>query len=87
MAEITIYTSIFCGFCWRAKRLLTDKGVDFEEIDVTMNPRARGRMSERAGGLTSVPQIFVGSQHIGGSDELEALESAGRLDPLLEQAS
>lgn len=87
MAEVTIYTTIFCGYCWRAKKLLAGKGIDFEEIDVTMNPRGRGRMIERAGGSTSVPQIFVGSRHIGGSEELEALEMAGDLDPLLEQAS
>lgn len=87
MAEVTIYTTMFCGYCWRAKKLLSRKGVDFEEIDVTLDPGARGRMTERAGGNTSVPQIFVGSRHIGGSDELEALEMAGRLDPLLEAAS
>lgn len=83
MAQIEIYTSMFCGFCHRAKRLLKQKGAAFEEIDVTMGPRKRAEMIDRAGGRTSVPQIFIDGRHIGGCDELYALESKGKLDPLL----
>lgn len=86
MADVTIYTTLFCPYCWRAKKLLGSKGVAYNEIDVMMSPSRRRTMVERAGGRTSVPQIFVGGQHIGGSDELYALEAAGRLDPLLEAA-
>ena len=83
MAQIEIYTSMFCGFCHRAKHLLKQKGAAFEEIDVTMGPRKRAEMINRAGGRTSVPQIFIDGRHIGGCDELYALESKGKLDPLL----
>lgn len=83
MAEIEIYATMFCPFCYRAKRLFDDKGVAYREIDVTMRPDRRREMAERAGGRTSVPQIFIGDRHIGGSDELYALEAAGELDPLL----
>lgn len=83
MAQIEIYTSMFCGFCHRAKHLLKQKGAAFEEIDVTMGPRKRAEMIDRAGGRTSVPQIFIDGRHIGGCDELYALESKGKLDPLL----
>lgn len=87
MAQVEIYTSMFCGFCFRAKGLLKRKGVAYEEIDVTMGPRKRAEMIDRAGGKTSVPQIFIDGQHIGGCDELHALESAGKLDPMLSPAT
>jgi glutaredoxin 3 len=83
MAEIEIYTSPFCPFCWRAKRLLKDKGLPFTEIDVLLHPGRRAEMTERADGRTSVPQIFIDGQGIGGSDDLAALEGSGELDTLL----
>ena len=83
MPDVTIYTTGLCGFCYRAKALLEAKGVAFEEIDVTFNPKKRAEMRERAGGSTSVPQIWIGEHHVGGSDELYALEQAGELDALL----
>ena len=86
MAEIEIYATMFCPFCYRAKRLLDDKGVAYREVDVSMRPDRRREMAERAGGRTSVPQIFIGDRHIGGSDELHALEASGELDALLEAA-
>ena len=83
MAEIEIYTSPFCPFCWRAKRLLKDKGAPFTEIDVLLSPGRRAEMTERAGGRTTVPQIFIDGRGIGGSDELAALDAQGELDALL----
>jgi glutaredoxin 3 len=83
MAEIEIYTSPFCPYCWRAKRLLGDKGLSFTEIDVLLLPRRRAEMTEKADGRTSVPQIFIDGRGIGGSDELAALEASGELDTLL----
>ena len=83
MPNITIYTTMFCGYCARAKRLLNEKGVAFEEIDIAFTPGAREEMLRRAGGRHTVPQIFIGDRHVGGSDELFALERAGDLDPLL----
>ncbi|MFZ5609507.1 MAG: glutaredoxin 3 [Pseudomonadota bacterium] len=83
MAQVTIYTTMLCPYCSRAKRLLQEKGVAFEEIDVTMDPAARQAMMARAGGRRTVPQIFVGAAHVGGSDELYDLERAGKLDALL----
>ena len=83
MAEVVMYSSPFCGFCFRAKRLLDSKGVAYEDIDVMLDPSRRPEMLERAGGHTSVPQIFIDDRHIGGSDELAALEQAGELDRLL----
>jgi glutaredoxin 3 len=83
MARIEIYTSAFCGYCARAKRLLADKGVAFEEIDVTMDARRRAEMVERAGGKRTVPQIFIDGGHVGGSDDLHALDASGKLDPML----
>jgi glutaredoxin 3 len=80
---ITIYTTILCPFCHRAKHLLRRKGVGYREIDVTMRPNERAAMRERAGGRHTVPQIFIGPHHIGGCDELFKLESLGRLDELL----
>ena len=86
MAPVTIYTTIYCPYCHSAKDLLTRKGVSFDEIDVGFDAEARLRMSEKAGGMRTVPQIFVGDTHIGGSAELHALERRGGLDPLLAQA-
>jgi glutaredoxin 3 len=83
---IEIYSSMLCGFCARAKRLLEAKGAEFEEIDIMLQPGRRREMIERAGGRTSVPQIFIDGQHIGGCDELYALEQRGNLDPLLTKA-
>jgi len=83
MAKIEIYTSLLCGFCHRAKQLLNKKGVAYTEYDLMADSSKRGGMIQRAGGRTSVPQIFIDGQHIGGCDELYALESKGGLDPLL----
>jgi glutaredoxin 3 len=83
MPDIEIYTTPFCGFCLAAKRLLKDKGVGYREIDVSGDPAARQAMMRRAHGRHTVPQIFVGETHVGGCDDLYALDRAGRLDPLL----
>ena len=83
MAHVTIYTTRFCPYCLRAKALLGRKGAAFEEIDVGGDPALRRQMTERAHGRVTVPQIFIGGAHVGGSDDLHALERAGRLDPLL----
>jgi glutaredoxin 3 len=80
---VDIYTTRFCGYCQSAKALLKRKGVPFNEIDVTGDPEERARMVERADGGYTVPQIFIGSTHVGGSDDLHALNRAGELDPLL----
>lgn len=84
--EVTIYTTPWCGFCSRAKRLLASKGVRFREVDVT-DPAARADMRARASGRTSVPQIFIGERHVGGCDELHALDARGGLEPLLAAAA
>ena len=83
MAKIEIYTSIMCPHCSRAVRLLQSKNVNFEQIDVSMNSGLRQSMRLRAGGVASVPQIFIDNEHIGGCDDLMALEFAGRLDALI----
>ncbi|NNF24243.1 MAG: glutaredoxin 3 [Rhodobacteraceae bacterium] len=83
MKTIDIYTSPFCGFCHAAKRLLSQKGVSFSEFDVARDPDKRKEMMQRAPGSRTVPQIFVGETHVGGCDELYALEQSGKLDPLL----
>ena len=83
MPKITIYTTPYCPYCHRAKRLLAQKGAAFEEIDVSGDWDAREALVERAGGRTTVPQIWIGDTHVGGSDELYALERAGKLDALL----
>ena len=85
MAKVEIYTSPLCGYCHAAKRLLTKKGVAFEETNVITNPDKRGEMMDRAGGKTSVPQIFINGTHVGGSDELHELDFDGELDPMLAQ--
>ena len=83
MSRIEVYSSQWCPFCSRAKALLKRKGVDYEEIDVDRDPNLRQRMMQRAGGRRTVPQIFVDGRHVGGSDDLAALERAGELDALL----
>lgn len=83
MARVEIYSKMFCGFCYSAKRLLDDKGVDYEEYDITMGGPKRAEMIQRANGRTTVPQIFVDDMHVGGCDDLHALERDGRLDPML----
>lgn len=87
MSDIEVYSSMFCPFCTRAKRLLDSKGVAYTEIDVDFDRDKRQEMVQRAGGRTSVPQIFIDGQHIGGSDDLAALDGEGKLDPLLGIAS
>ena len=84
MAKIEMYTTPFCGYCARAKNLLEKKGAAYEEVDVMMDEKKRSEMRERAKRST-VPQIFINGQYIGGSDELAALERAGKLDALLAQ--
>lgn len=81
-AKVIMYSSDWCPYCARARRLLEDKGIDFEEIDVDVMPGARQEMEARSGRGT-VPQIFIGASHVGGCEELYALDAAGRLDSLL----
>lgn len=83
MAKIELYSGFLCGYCFAAKRLLKRKGAEFEEIKVGFRPERRAEMMERAGGRHSVPQIFIDGNHIGGCDELHALDAAGKLDGLL----
>jgi len=83
MQPVTIYTTAWCPYCSAAKSLLREKGVSFNEIDVEKTAGSRATMVQRAGGRTSVPQIFVGDRHVGGCDDLYALDRAGKLDPLL----
>lgn len=83
MAKIEIYTKFTCPYCYRAKSLLSEKGVDFDEVEISMGGEPRAEMIRRAGGRMTVPQIFIDGTHIGGSDELAALDRAGKLDPLL----
>lgn len=85
MADVEIYTTPFCPYCHRAKNLLKQKGVDYTEYDVMMASKKRGEMRERAGGRNTVPQIFINGRHIGGSDDLVALDQNGELDPLLKE--
>ncbi|HEV2301578.1 MAG TPA: glutaredoxin 3 [Stellaceae bacterium] len=83
MAHVEMYTTSWCPYCMRARALLRNKGVDFSDIDVEEEPGRRREMVARAGGRTSVPQIFINGEHIGGSDELAALDRSGRLDEKL----
>ncbi|HYC23792.1 MAG TPA: glutaredoxin 3 [Candidatus Bathyarchaeia archaeon] len=83
MADVTIYTTNYCPFCTRAKALLKQKGVAFQEIDLTDDDAERARLVERTGGRRTVPQIFIDGESIGGYEELAALDRAGRLDPML----
>jgi glutaredoxin 3 len=81
--QVDIYTKFGCGYCYRAKRLLDEKGVDYAEHDITMGGPKREEMRARAPSAMTVPQIFIGDTHVGGSDELAALERQGKLDVLL----
>lgn len=83
MAPVEIYTTPYCPYCQWAKELLNKKGVAFTEHDVSGNRELRNTMTQRANGGTTVPQIFIGATHVGGCDDLYALEDAGKLDPLL----
>ena len=83
MAEVEIYTTSLCGYCHRAKKILGNKGVDFTEFDVTFDSGKRQEMTERAGGRTSVPQIFIDGKGIGGCDDLIELDLDDELDPML----
>ena len=83
MAKVEMYTKMFCPYCSRAKTLLGEKSVDFEEIDITMGGPRRKEMLERAPGHSTVPSIFIDGRHVGGSDDLAALNASGELDRLL----
>ncbi len=83
MADITIYTTMLCPYCYRAKGLLDQKGASYTEIDVGMDADKRQEMTQRAQGRRTVPQIFIGDTHVGGCDDLFALEAAGKLDAML----
>lgn len=83
MASIEIYTSSTCGYCHAAKRLLAEKGANYTEVDVVRHPDRRPEMLQRANGRRTVPQIFIDGRHVGGCDDLYALDAAGKLDPLL----
>jgi glutaredoxin 3 len=80
--KVTIYTTPYCPYCHAAKALLKKKGVSYDEIDV-QDPALRRKMTERANGGRTVPQIFIGETHVGGCDDIHALDAAGRLDPML----
>ena len=86
MAKIEVYTKAFCPYCTRAKTLLDRKGADFSEIDVTMDRAGFDAMVVRAGGRRTVPQVFIDDRHVGGSDDLAALEAKGELDALIGSA-
>jgi glutaredoxin 3 len=87
MATIDIYTIRYCPYCQDAKELLSRKGVDFHEIDASANRDLRQEMMKRANGRSTFPQIFIGPTHVGGCDDLYALDAAGKLDPLLADAN
>ena len=87
MPQIEIYTSPYCGYCSRAKSLLNKKGVGYEEIDVTQGEGKQAEMMQRAAGRRSVPQIFIDGKHVGGCDDLYALDAAGGLDSMLKPVS
>uniref|UniRef100_A0A486XN87 Glutaredoxin n=1 Tax=Rheinheimera sp. BAL341 TaxID=1708203 RepID=A0A486XN87_9GAMM len=83
MSQVTIYTKAYCPYCVRALSVLQSKGVNYQEVRIDEQPELRPQMIERAGGRTTVPQIFIGTQHIGGCDDMLALDARGQLDPLL----
>lgn len=83
MPKVEIYTTMMCGYCYQAKALLAEKKVEFKEISVGFHPKARAEMIQRAHGQRTVPQIFINDRHVGGCDDLYALDSAGKLDQLL----
>jgi glutaredoxin 3 len=84
MAKVEVYSTAICPYCVRAKKLLRKKGVSFQDIDVMMHPDRRKEMTRRAQGATSVPQIFIDNEHVGGCDDLMALDRSGALDVMLE---
>ena len=86
MAEVTIYTKPYCPYCIRAVSLLEKKGIEFTEIEAAFDPEKKAEMVQRSGRMT-FPQIFIGGRHIGGCDDIMALERDGKLDPLLQQAA
>ena len=83
MSQVTIYTKAYCPYCVRAKSVLDNKGVSYQEIRIDEQPELRPEMISRAGGRTTVPQIFIGERHIGGCDDMLALDASGQLNPLL----
>ena len=87
MAKVEIYTTMICPYCYRAKKLLEERGAAYYEVDVMCDGKMREDMRARTGGRTSVPQIFINDQHVGGCDELYALDRAGKLKPLLETST
>ncbi|HUP67631.1 MAG TPA: glutaredoxin 3 [Sphingomicrobium sp.] len=86
MPTVEIYTKTYCPYCWRAKELLAAKGVDYQEVTVDFGGEAKQMMVERANGRTTVPQIFIQGCHVGGCDDLVALERAGKLDELISKS-
>ena len=84
MPAITIYTKSWCPYCSAAKKLLSEKGADFTEIDIEKKPEARAEMIQKAKGRSTVPQIFIGEKHVGGCDDLYDLDDRGQLEPLLQ---
>jgi glutaredoxin 3 len=87
MTHVTIYTKPYCPYCIRAVSLLEKKGVEFTEVEAAFDPAKRQEMMQRSGGRATFPQIFVGDRHIGGCDDMLALDRDGKLDPLLQQAA
>ena len=83
MPPVTIYTKPFCPYCARAEALLTKKGVKYDEIVAAMDPEKKAEMMQRSGGRSTYPQVFIGDKHVGGSDDLAALDASGELDKLL----
>jgi len=83
MSQVTIYTKAYCPYCVRAKSVLDNKGVSYKEVRIDEQPELRPKMIELAGGRSTVPQIFIGARHIGGCDDMLALDASGQLDPLL----
>jgi len=86
MSKVEMYTTGLCPYCYRAKKLLDTKGVAYTEIDIMFTPGMRDQMIKRSGGRRTVPQIFIGDTHVGGYDDMAAMEQAGKLDPLLQSA-
>ena len=85
MAEVTIYSTQVCPYCIKAKQLLSSKGVDYKEIDISRDPALVEEVQTRSGGRRTVPQIFIGDYHVGGCDDLFALDTAGELEELLKK--
>ena len=83
MARVELYTKATCPYCARARRLLDEKGVSYEEYEISQDPDKRAEMMQRANGRSTVPQIFIDGRHVGGSDDLAELERQGHLDPML----